>query len=327
MNKILEQAHKVFDIEVNALNHLRAILSNDFIQAVELISQIPVQGRLIVIGIGKSGHIGAKIAATIASTGTPAFFLHPSELSHGDLGMITDADVCLAISNSGETQELIQVVPHLNKRNIPIICITSRPNSTLARFSAVCLNIDVQEEACIHNLAPTSSTTATLVLGDALAVTVMEQKNFTAKDFSELHPGGSLGKKFITVGNLMISDIESIPIVKTDCDYFGLVKEMDAKQLGFTCVVDSNGQLMSVITDGDLRRFSIQHKELLFEKTAGELIDSKAPYQYAHTGDLAIEAVERMKKSKILCLPILSEDNHSFIGVITLQAILIAGIS
>ena len=217
------------------------------------------QGRIVVIGMGKSGHIGSKIAATLASTGSPAFFVHPGEASHGDLGMVTQSDVVVALSNSGETSEVLMILPVIKRLGIPMISLTGNPESTLAKASEVHLNIAVEKEACPLGLAPTSSTTATLVMGDALAIALLESRGFTAEDFARSHPAGALGRRLL----LRIEDImhkaERIPLITSGSMIRDALLEMTSKGLGMTAVVDGSGKILGIYTDGDLRR-TIDHK-------------------------------------------------------------------
>lgn len=227
-------------------------LDASFAQAIELVLGIP--GRVVVMGMGKSGHIGRKIAATLASTGTPAMFVHPAEASHGDLGMITSADVVLGISNSGESEELTAILPLIKRMGVPLLAITGRPDSTLGRHANVVLDASVDKEACPHNLAPTASTTAQLALGDALAVALLDAHGFKADDFARSHPGGALGRKLLThVSDVMRSGAE-VPRVGPDAGLMELMREISAKGLGMTAIVDADESVVGIFTDGDLRR-------------------------------------------------------------------------
>ncbi|WP_092593019.1 KpsF/GutQ family sugar-phosphate isomerase [Pseudidiomarina indica] len=245
-------AERVVDIETAAIVGLKRYLDSQFEQACELLFQC--QGRVIVIGMGKSGHIGGKIAATLASTGTPAFFVHPGEASHGDLGMITAQDIVLAISNSGETEEVLAIAPLIKRRGVKLVSLTGHPQSTLAQLSDVHVCIAVEQEACPLGLAPTSSTTATLVMGDAIAVALLHARGFTADDFAMSHPGGSLGRRLL----LRISDVmhtgDRIPLVPPHATLSEALLEMSRKGLGMTGIADGQRQLLGIFTDGDLRR-------------------------------------------------------------------------
>jgi arabinose-5-phosphate isomerase len=242
----------VIEIETRAIDALRARVDASFVAACRLM--LACRGRVVAVGMGKSGHIARKIAATLASTGTPAFYVHPGEASHGDLGMITDADVVLALSNSGETDEVLTIVPVLRRQGNPLVAMTGRPNSTLARLADVHLDVSVPEEACPLGLAPTSSTSAALVMGDALAVALLEARGFTPEDFARSHPAGSLGRRLL----LHISDVmhagADVPRVGADASLSDALVEMSRKRLGMTAIVDAEDRLLGVFTDGDLRR-------------------------------------------------------------------------
>lgn len=250
--RVLTRAQAVLTTEAAAVSALVDRLGEPFTQACRLI--LACKGRLIVSGMGKSGHIGNKLAATFASTGTPAFFVHPGEASHGDAGMITAHDTVLAISNSGETNELITILPVIKRLDVPLIAMTGRSGSTLARAATVVLDVSVAEEACPFNLAPTASTTATLALGDALAVALLEARGFTEEDFARSHPGGALGRRLL----LHVADImrthDRVPRVAPDAPLREGLLEMSRKGLGMTTIVDADDRLLGVFTDGDLRR-------------------------------------------------------------------------
>ena len=247
----LELAREVLTTEAEAILRLRDRLDDSFQHAVEMLAGC--QGRFVWTGMGKSGIICRKLAATMASTGTPALFLHPAEAIHGDLGMVAPGDVVVAVSNSGETDELVQLVEYIKRLGNPLIAITSNPSSTLAGHADVHLNLAVDREACPHNLAPTASTTATLALGDALAMVLSVRKGFAPQDFAQLHPGGRLGKRLLTVGDLMHTG-EQLPRVGLKTPMKDVIYEMSSKGLGITTVQDESGRLLGVITDGDLRR-------------------------------------------------------------------------
>lgn len=249
---LLSQAKRVVSVEIAALEALEARLDSSFERAIAVLES--ATGRVIVTGMGKSGIIGRKIAATFSSTGTPSFFLHPGEGIHGDLGMVMPGDVVIAISNSGETAELLQVLPVVKRFNLPMIAMTGNPDSTLARKSDVALDISVPQEACPHNLAPTASTTATLVMGDALAVVLMERKGFTADEFAIFHPAGSLGKRLLLTVEDVMHTGEAIPVVPQTAMFRDALLEITAKKLGITLVVDEAGAMCGVVSDGDVRR-------------------------------------------------------------------------
>lgn len=250
--RALALAQETLSIEAQAVTAVARRLDASFAQAIGLV--LGIAGRVVVMGMGKSGHIGRKIAATLASTGTPAMFVHPAEASHGDLGMITGADVVLGISNSGESEELTAILPLIKRMGVPLLAITGRTDSTLGRHADVVLDASVDKEACPHNLAPTASTTAQLALGDALAVALLDARGFKADDFARSHPGGALGRKLLThVSDVMRSGAE-VPRVAPDAGLMDLMREISAKGLGMTAVVDADGQVVGIFTDGDLRR-------------------------------------------------------------------------
>jgi len=263
--RALTLARDTLDIEAQAVLAMAARLDQSFAQAVALV--LACQGRVVVMGMGKSGHVGRKISATLASTGTPALFVHPAEASHGDLGMITAADVVLGISNSGESEELTALLPLIKRMGVPLLALTGRAQSTLGRHADVVLDASVAKEACPHNLAPTASTTAQLALGDALAVALLDARGFKADDFARSHPGGALGRKLLTlVGDVMRSGADA-PRVPADADLMTLMREVSAKGLGMSAIVDADERVLGVFTDGDLRR--------LIEKT-GSSADLRA---------------------------------------------------
>ena len=268
-DNLIQTGRRVMQIEGSALLRFADVLDDSFADAVELILRI--RGRVICSGMGKSGHVARKIAATLASTGTPAFFVHPAEASHGDLGMITEDDVALVLSNSGETKELADVVAHCKRFRIPLIGVASRANSTLLRASDVALKLPEEAEACSVGLAPTTSTTMTMALGDALAVSLMERRAFTAERFGTFHPGGKLGAQLVTVRNLM-STGSAMPLVSDSAQMSEALLVMSEKGFGVAGTVDTEGRLTGVITDGDLRR----NMDGLLERTASE-VATRAP--------------------------------------------------
>ncbi|EAH4892299.1 KpsF/GutQ family sugar-phosphate isomerase [Campylobacter jejuni] len=309
----LEIAKEVFEKEAQAILDLAKNLDENFNQAVNLM--LNTKGRCIVSGMGKSGHIGAKIAATLASTGTPSFFIHPGEALHGDLGMLTPEDVLIAISNSGETEEILKIIPAIKKRKIPLIVMCGKKNSTLVKQSDIFLNIAVEKEACPLQLAPMSSTTATLVMGDALAAALMKVRNFKPDDFALFHPGGSLGRKLLTkVKDLMVSS--NLPIVHPDTEFNDLVDVMTSGKLGL-CVVLENEKLVGIITDGDLRRALKTSDKPRFDFRAKEIMSTNAKVVDADA--MASEAEEIMLKHKIKEI-VVSKENK-IIGIIQLYAI------
>ncbi|GMM10234.1 KpsF/GutQ family sugar-phosphate isomerase [Campylobacter lari] len=306
-------AKEVFEIESKTILDLCDNLDEDFNKAIELI--LSIKGRCVVSGMGKSGHIGAKIAATLASTGTPSFFMHPGEALHGDLGMLTSEDVLLAISNSGETEEVLKLIPVIKKRKIPLIVMVGNQNSTLAKQADIFINIAVKKEACPLQLAPTSSTTATLAMGDAIAVALMRARNFRPDDFALFHPGGSLGRKLLTrVSDLMVSN--NLPIVSPESEFNELVDVMTSGKLGL-CVVFENEKLVGIITDGDLRRALRANGKPRFDFRAKEIM-SESP-KTIEASAMASEAEELMLKHKIK--EIVVTQNEKIVGIIQLYAI------
>ncbi|CUS47427.1 MAG: arabinose-5-phosphate isomerase [Idiomarinaceae bacterium HL-53] len=316
----LEQARNVLDIERAAIDTLYASLNDQFEQACELMMHC--KGRVVVTGMGKSGHIGGKIAATLASTGTPAFFVHPGEASHGDLGMITKQDVVLAISNSGETGEIVSIIPVLKRLNVPLIALTGRPDSTLATLADVHITVAVKEEACPLGLAPTASTTATLVMGDALAVSLLRARGFTADDFALSHPGGSLGKRLLLrVSDLMHTD-ERVPQVHHTATTSEALLEMSRKGLGMTTVVDDQGTLLGLFTDGDLRRI-LDHRIDVHDSKIAEVMTPNC-ITVKHEL-LAAEALQLMESRKINGLIVVDAANKP-VGAFNMHDLLQAGV-
>ncbi|EAL9360773.1 KpsF/GutQ family sugar-phosphate isomerase [Campylobacter jejuni] len=309
----LEIAKEVFEKEAQAILDLATNLDENFNQAVNLM--LNTKGRCIVSGMGKSGHIGAKIAATLASTGTPSFFIHPGEALHGDLGMLTSEDVLIAISNSGETEEILKIIPAIKKREIPLIVMCGKKNSTLVKQGDIFLNIAVEKEACPLQLAPMSSTTATLVMGDALAAALMKVRNFKPDDFALFHPGGSLGRKLLTkVKDLMVSS--NLPIVHPDTEFNDLVDVMTSGKLGL-CVVLENEKLVGIITDGDLRRALKASDKPRFDFKAKEIMSINPKVVDADA--MASEAEGIMLKHKIKEIIVGKEER--VVGIIQLYAI------
>lgn len=291
---ILQLARRTLEIEADAVNGLRDRLDQTFPEAVALI--LRCQGRVVVSGMGKSGHIGGKIAATLASTGTPAFFMHPAEASHGDLGMITGQDVVIALSNSGESAEIAAIVPLLKRRGAHLISMTGNPASTLAREADIHLDASVAQEACPLNLAPTASTTAALALGDALAVAVLYARGFTAEDFARTHPGGALGRRLLVhVRDLMHKDA-SLPTVGVGASLKEALLEMTRKGLGMTAIVDDDRRLLGVFTDGDLRRLLDNDVDV----RQAMIADVMKPDPRTIADDvLAVEAARMMEQFKV----------------------------
>lgn len=316
----LASAQRTLELEIEALHEISSQLDQGFIAACELI--LSCKGRIIVTGMGKSGHIGHKIAATLASTGTPSFFMHPGEASHGDLGMVTRSDLVLALSNSGETNEVTSLLPLLKRLGIPIIGLTGAPKSTLAQEANVHLNASISREACPLNLAPTSSTTAALVLGDALAIALLQARGFGPDDFALSHPGGSLGRKLL----LRVSDImhtgDALPKVLDTASLREALLEMTQKGLGFTCILDKQQNLLGVYTDGDLRRTLDTNLDLRDINVADVMTKGS---KHIQADLLAAEAVLLMEKNKISALPVLDKDLR-VIGALNMHDLLKAGV-
>jgi len=298
--RVLQLAHATLDVEAAAVLGLKRWLDNDFVRAVHLLLQ--VQGRVVVMGMGKSGHIGRKIAATLASTGTPAMFVHPGEASHGDLGMIKPVDVVIAISNSGESDELNAILPLLKRLGAPLVALTGNAQSTLARYASVFLNTSVDKEACPLNLAPTASTTAQLALGDALAVALLDARGFKAEDFARSHPGGALGRKLLTLVSDIMRSGDQVPRVPLQAGLSDLMREMSAKGLGVSAVVDAQGVLCGIFTDGDLRRL-IEKGVDLRSATAAQVM--RANPVTVRSSALAVDAAELMERRRITSVLVL----------------------
>ncbi len=316
----IESAQRTIDMELNAVGELNQRIGKDFIVACEVI--LACKGRVVVTGMGKSGHIGNKIAATLASTGTPAFFVHPGEASHGDLGMITKDDVVIGISNSGNTAELITIIPLIKRLGIPMISMTGDPKSQLAKAAYANLDVSVASEACPLNLAPTTSTTVTLVMGDALAIALLESRGFSAEDFAFSHPGGALGRKLL----LKVSDImhqgDELPRVLPSMPLQNALLEMTEKGFGMTTVTDADGKLIGVFTDGDLRRVLDTNVDL--NSVTIEEVMSNSPKTIS-SNLLAAEALSIMEKSSITAL-VIADDNQHPEGVVHMHDIIRAGV-
>jgi arabinose-5-phosphate isomerase len=319
-SRSLQTAERVLRLEAEGILGLIGKLDESFDRAV--VTLHAAAGRVIVTGIGKSGIIGRKIAATLASTGTPAHFLHPAEGVHGDLGMVSRGDVVLALSNSGETEEMLAILPPLKRLGVPIVLLTGRPHSTLARLSEVVLDISVPEEACPMNLTPTASTTAALAVGDALAMALLEHRGLRPEDYAALHPRGTLGwRALFRVADLMHTG-EAVPVVASDTKLRDVVVEMTRRRFGLTTVVDTSGRLVGVITDGDLRRLHLQ------DLPGGELtaheIATRHPKLIA-SDELAAKALEVMEAFAITSLVIVDQDHRPY-GIIHMHDILRAKI-
>jgi len=316
----LDVGRRVLDIEARAVQALVQRLDGGFSEAVDLLYQC--KGKVVVSGMGKSGLIGQKIAATMASTGTPSFFLHPAEGLHGDLGMLARRDVLIAISNSGETQEILQLLPFMERMGIPVVAVVGRKNSTLAKNSAVALDVSVEEEACPMGLAPTASTTAALAMGDALAVALLEKRGFKEQDFAQFHPGGTLGRRLLVKVRDLMHRGQELPQVQETVSASVAILEMSAKKLGMTTVVDRAGALLGVITDGDLRRFLEQGGD--FSKITAGSLASRRP-KLIGPDELAAKAVEMMERYSITTL-VVSDNAKRIAGVVHLHDLLKHGI-
>ena len=319
-DELLALAARVLDVESRAVVRLKERLDGAFVAACELC--LATTGRVVVTGMGKSGHVGGKIAATLASTGTPAFFMHPAEASHGDLGMITDQDLLLAVSYSGETQEVVTILPLVKRMGAKLLSLTGKPGSTLAKAADVHLNVAVDEEACPLNLAPTASTTATLAMGDALAVALLESRGFTAEDFARSHPSGSLGRRLL----LRVSDVmhtgDAIPAVREHVRLSEGLVEMSRKGLGMTAIVDGDNRILGIFTDGDLRR----------ALDAGVDVHKTDMQSVMHRGSktvspdmLAAEAMHLLEEHKITALLVADPENR-LVGALNVHDLFRAGI-
>ena len=296
MNKIkfVAEGRNVLMLESGALEQLAARLDSAFENACEFM--LACSGRVVVVGMGKSGHVGGKIAATLASTGTPSFFVHPGEASHGDLGMITPGDLVIAISNSGETPEILTILPIIKRMAIPLIAMTGHPESTLGRAAEVNLDTSVEREACPHNLAPTTSTTATLAMGDALAVAILKSRGFSREDFARSHPGGILGRRLLVYVSDIMHTGDDMPLVNRDASLIAALDEMSSKGLGMTGILDDEGCLVGIYTDGDLRR-SLNHGIDIQRSTISKVMVTEP--RTTKAGALAAEVVEVMRLHSI----------------------------
>lgn len=319
--KFCEFGLAVIDIEERAVKGLKERIDEHFAKACELLFRC--EGRVIVTGLGKSGHIGGKIAATLASTGTPSFFVHPGEANHGDMGMITPKDLVLAISNSGETAEILNMLPLIKRLGIPLVCLSGKANSNLAKAATVYLNTSITEEACPLGLAPTSSTTATLVMGDALAIALLQARGFTAEDFALYHPGGVLGRRLLLrIEDIMHTD-PSIPKIAETASLNEALLEMTQKRLGMTTIINTDNQLVGVYTDGDLRR--TLHQGLDIHSTKMKDVMTKN-CKTAFPDMLAAEALRIMEDHKITSLTVV-DSKQRLLGVVHLHDLLSAGLS
>ncbi len=317
---LIKIAQETFHIEADALYKMAERLDENFLDAIELI--LHTKGKLIITGVGKSGLVGAKIAATFASTGTSSFFLHPTEALHGDLGMIGKDDALMAISSSGESEELTKILPHIKRFDIPLIGLTGNGNSSLAQYADVFLDISVEKEACPLNIAPTTSTTLTMALGDALAVALMNKRGFKKEDFASFHPGGSLGKKlFIKIKDLMRTS--SLPIINDKTPLTEAITVMSEGKLGTVLIVDHTERLVGLLSDGDLRR-ALMQKDFSLEHPAIHYAN-REPKSYHDTELLASEALEIIENDRIQLLPLTNEEGK-ILGVLHIHDLVNAGI-
>ena len=317
-NKFINSAKKTIGIQADSIASLSNQIDKSFAEIAKKVSLI--KGKLIVMGVGKSGHVGQKVSATLASTGTPSFFIHPTEAAHGDLGMIAKDDAVLIFSNSGETKEVTAILPALKRMTSDIFSITGNANSSIAKASSVHLKVQVEKEACPHDLAPTSSTTASMVIGDALAISLIEEKNFSSEDFAKSHPAGELGKKLTTyVGDLAISG-NKVPCVEIDSSIKDTIIEITSKKLGMALVAN-NEEVVGIFTDGDLRR--ALNQEIDIENNSVSSVMTKKFISISEN-DLAIDAATLMEKNKIFTLNVLNHKKQP--SVITMHQLLEFGI-
>ena len=320
---VLPEIDQVFQIEIETLTKVRALVNDDYTKAVELL--FACSGKVVISGAGKSGHIAHKVASTMVSTGTPAIFMHPSDGMHGDVGIIQKEDVFLAISKSGETEELLNLLPYLKKSAIPVISITASSDSTLVKSSTVALYTPVDEEACPLNLAPTSSSTAALVVGDALAVALMKIRNFKREEFALLHPGGQLGKRLtMTVADIMQSG-KSNPVVNVSDTIQNMLYEITGKLSGAVSVVDDEGKLLGLVTDHDIRVVLEQGKDL-FSVGIADIMNANPTY--IRLDAMAIEALDLMEKREapIMVLPVLEQHGSKVVGIVHLHHLVSQGL-
>lgn len=318
--RMIGLGREVVDIERNAVAALHHRIGEAFVHACVLMMNC--EGRVVVTGMGKSGHVGSKIAATLASTGTPTFFVHPGEASHGDLGMITPGDVVLSLSNSGETNEILTILPLLKRMGVPLIALTGNADSTLAREAEVHLDVGVEKEACPLDLAPTASTTAALVMGDALAITLLQVRGFTHEDFALSHPGGSLGKRLLLRVSDLMHEGERLPVVRESDPLREALLEMTAKGLGMTAILDASDTLVGVFTDGDLRRcFDVRHD--LHDARVGNVMTRNGVRIQADR--LAAEALKLMQDRQINALLVVDNEDR-LVGAINMHDLLRAGV-
>lgn len=318
--QIIMLARSLFDTEAQAILNLKTHIGNDFIKACKLL--LACEGRIIVTGIGKSGHVGNKIAATFASTGSPAFFMHPTEASHGDIGSITKKDVVLALSNSGNAQEILAILPIIKILGVPLISITGNPNSNLAKAADVSLDVSIEKEACTLGLVPTTSTAVTMAMGDALAVALIELRGFTAEDFARSHPGGILGKRLLLRVDDLMRKTDAIPRINIDSFLSEALIEMSKKRMGMTTVINADGTLAGIFTDGDLRRILDRNLDIRTTNVASVMTTN---CKTITLGTLAIEAIQFMEQHQVTAL-IVADQNNVPIGAIHMHDLLKSGL-
>lgn len=318
--KIILLARSLFDTEAQAILNLKNHIGDEFIKACELL--LACEGRIIVTGIGKSGHVGNKIAATFASTGSPAFFMHPTEASHGDIGSITKKDVVLALSNSGNAQEILAILPIIKILGAPLISITGNPSSDLARAAAVNLDVSIEKEACTLGLVPTTSTAVTMAMGDALAVALIELRGFTAQDFARSHPGGILGKRLLLRVDDLMRKTDAIPRISINSFLSEALIEMSKKRMGMTTVINTDGTLAGIFTDGDLRRILDKNLDIRTTSVTSVMTPN---CKTIPLGTLAIEAIQFMEQYQVTALVVANQDNVP-IGAIHMHDLLKSGL-
>lgn len=319
-DELINEGKKVLQIEADALAALPGRLTDNFADACHAI--LACKGRVVVVGMGKSGHVGSKIAATLASTGTPAFFVHPGEASHGDLGMITPDDLVIAISNSGHTPEILAILPMIKRLSVPLVSMTGTQDNPLCKQADYCLDVGVKQEACPHNLAPTASTTAALAVGDALAVTLLKARNFTANDFARSHPGGALGRRLLLYVRDIMQSGSHIPLVNIDDSLQLALLEMTSKGLGMTGIVDNDGKLKGIFTDGDLRRTLNKGVDLYSVKVADVMTTDPS---VTSDDKLAADVVNLMQELSINSILAVDADHHP-VGALNMHDLLRAGL-
>lgn len=320
IDTICELGRSVIEIEARMITDLIQRIDHHFAKACHYLHHCT--GRIAVMGVGKSGHIGKKIAATFSSTGSPAFFIHPSEAKHGDIGMLTQNDVILAISNSGESEEIISILPFIKRLNVPLIALTGKPQSALAKAATIHIDVSVKQEACPLGLAPTASTTAALVMGDALAMALLNKRGFTENDFALSHPGGTLGRRLLLRVEEIMHKQEAVPIVKLTMSFKQALMEMTQKKLGMTTIVNETGELVGIFTDGDVRRAFDNHADI--HHTVIQDVMSKNPKTILGN-TLAAEALTIMETHQITSL-VVTNEKHQPIGIIHIHDILRAGV-